>query len=275
MSMSRQRKRAQIAELLLACCEAVYLHEDGPGFTSFCSNRGLQSHVITNKNARAAVFSNDDCIIGCMAGTNDVSDWKNNLSFKMRSYVGAGMVSSGFGAYFGLIRKQLINALQGEFSKNPRPIYICGHSLGGVCTYYLALACQNAGVLVDLAVVAGAPRPGDKTFSEYFSERFGGRFIQIRNKADIVPCVPPYIAGYRHPLVGLAVINLAGNISRKMHPVLQQAQRIFRIVSGHVSLSGIRIGKAISIADHSISEYRSAVGKSLDSLKSKATDWAG
>lgn len=273
MNANQQRKRAQIAELLLGCCEAVYLPDDRPGFIQFCGERSLRSQIISAGNARAAVFSNADSIIACIAGTNDSKDWKNNLSFRKRAYLG-GNVSSGFGAHFGLIRKPLVKAIHDEFNRNPRPIYIAGHSLGGAVVYFLAMVLTAAGIPWEMGVVAGAPRPGDAAFAEAFENSCADKWIQLRNRADAVPCLPPYLLGYRHPECGVAVINLLGNIKRSMSPFWQFSQRAARVARAHLSFSGVRLGRVVSRDDHSISAYRQAVSKTLDSLDPKATDWA-
>lgn len=275
MNATSSRKRAQITELLLGCCEAVYFPDDRPGFVQFTGEHGLRSQVISVGNARAVLFSNAECIIAAIAGTNDSKDWKNNLSFRKRTYIFGGKVASGFGAHFGLIRKPLVKAIHDEFNRNPRPIYLCGHSLGGAVCYLLALVLTKSGIPWEFGVVAGAPRPGDADFALVFDELMEGGWIQLRNKADAVPCLPPYVLGYRHPACGLAVVNLLGTIKRGMPAFWQFAQRAGRIAAAHVSLSGLRLGKAVSIGDHSISEYRAAVSRSLDNLDPKATEWAG
>lgn len=260
--------------MALACCAAVYLHEEGPGFADFCADRLISPRIITNGNARAAIFKNDDVIVICIAGTNDSKDWKNNFSFRKRAYIGTGKISSGFGAHFGLIRRPLLAAIKEEYQRRPRPLILCGHSLGGACTYLLELVCRNHGILPDLVVVAGAPRPGNKQFAEHVRNCMDGRLIQLRNKADVVPCLPPYSLGYRHPPCGVAVIDLAGNIRAEMNPFFQQLQRIGRIAAGHITLRGFRLGRAVSVSDHSIKHYHRAVCRALDSLKSKALNWA-
>jgi hypothetical protein len=270
---NQRRKKAKQTELALACCTAVYLHEEGPGFADFCADRRLSPKIITNSNARAALFTADNVIIACIAGTNDYKDWKNNLTFKKRSYIGKGKVSSGFGAHFGLIRRPLVAAIAEEYSRRPRPLILCGHSLGGACTYLLELICREKGILPDLVVVAGAPRPGDADFAEQIRNAMDGRLIQLRNKADLVPCLPPWTMGYRHPEPGVSVITLRGAIKPGMNPFFQQLQRIGRTTAGHISFRGFRLGKAVSIHDHSIRQYHRAVVASLDSLKPAALKW--
>lgn len=274
MTPKQQRERAQMVELMLGCCEAVYLHQDGPGFQSFLSARGLAGKIVENKNARAAVLTGPDKIIACIAGTNDANDWIHNLSIRKHTYLGEGKVSSGFGAYFGLIRKELVKTIHDEFCSDARPIYICGHSLGGAACYLLAQALSHAGIPWELGVVAGAPRPGNGAFARFFDLCFSDRWIQLRNRADIVPCAPPWSLGYRHPVSGLAVIDLSGRIRRDMAPIWQQFQRAGRILGAHVGIGGFRLGRAVSVADHAVSVYRSVVSKSLDSLSPSAVSWA-
>jgi triacylglycerol lipase len=274
MTPKQQRDRVRMAELLLGCCEAVYLHPDGPGWSGFLSAHNLSARLIENKNARAAVFADEKRIIAAIAGTNDVDDWKNNLSIRKHKYLGEGKVSSGFGAYFGLIRRDLVAVISDEFNKAARPVYICGHSLGGAACYLLAQALSHDGIPWELGVVAGAPRPGDKAFARFFDLCFEERWIQLRNRADLVPCVPPWSLGYRHPAVGLAVIT-GGAIKRDLSAAGQQVRRVFRVAGAHVGIGGFRIGRAVSVEDHSVSEYRAAVAASLDSLAPGATEWAG
>jgi len=274
MTPTRQREQAHLVELLLGCCEAVYMHHDGPKFRSFLSERGMGAQLIENKNARAAVFTSPDRIIACIAGTNDTADWRHNLSIRKHRYLGNGKVSSGFGAYFGLIRRDLVDAVHAEYMRDFRPIYLCGHSLGGAACYLLAQALSHAGLTWELGVVAGAPRPGDATYANFFDLCYSDRWIQLRNRADIVPCVPPWALGYRHPPCGVAVIT-GRAIQRAMSPAGQQIRRVSRIIGAHIGLNGFKLGRAVSLADHAASAYRSVVADTLNSLSPTAVAWVG
>lgn len=269
-------RRAESAELILACCAAVYLNPNGPGFLNFCAQRGLRYSMIERGNAAACVFSSDQQIIAVVRGTDDVDDWKQNLkSRRLKKYIGSGKVGSGFGAHFGLIRRPLLEAIQSEFGRAPRPILLGGHSLGATSAVYLAHELHERLIPFDLLAIAGSPRPGDKEFSAHMDTILNGRLIQLRRKGDIVPTVPPHLFGHRHLKSHLAYIDIAGKFRRNLAPIWQVANRVVSIASAHVGPGGFKIGRCVVKEDHSAAAYAADVRRTLDSTRVKATAWAG
>jgi hypothetical protein len=275
MDANDSRELAKFVEFLLGCAEAAYLPCDRPKVEEFMARNQLRSQEIVVGNARAVLFMHKDFIVVSGAGSNDPKDWKQNAKFfKKMDFIG-GRVAAGFLEHFLMVRKPLVRAIRYEFNQSARPIYLTGHSLFGAVCYQLAMKLAQEGIPWELCVTAGAPRPGDKAFADSFDSQFAGKLIQLRNKADAVPCLPPYLMGYRHIRSGVAVVALNGQIKRGMGSFWQTTQRAARIAAAHVTLSGLRVGEAVSVEDHKISEYRKAVSASLDSLDDKATEWAG
>lgn len=82
-----------------------------------------------------------------------------------------------------------------------KPIFLCGHSLGGGLAALLAaiiagkhpdLSARVAGVLT-----FAAPRFGDEEFAKHFSELYRGRAFRYVNASDMVCKLPPGF-GYGH-----------------------------------------------------------------------------
>jgi hypothetical protein len=267
-------RRAEAAELVFSCCAAVYLNGNGPGFNKFCADRMLRAGMIENSNAAACVFSNAAVIIAVVRGTDDLADWKMNFKTRKRTYIGAGKVSSGFGTYFGLIRRSLIAEINAEFNRNPRPVYIGGHSLGATSAVYLAIELCKTGIPFEICAICGGPRPGDKDFCAHADELLAGRLIQVRRKGDCVPCVPPYLAGYRHLRSHLAYIDVFGLFRPNLGAFWQFTNRATVIASTHISLSGLRMGRIVVKEDHSADAYAADVRRTLDCASKKATAWA-
>lgn len=268
-------RRAEEAELIFSCCAAVYLSQHGPSFQRFCDERGLRAVMIENGNAAACVFSNADVIVAVVRGTDDGDDWKMNIkSARMHKYVGVGKVGGGFGAYFGLIRKKLVAEIVTEFKHNARPVLIGGHSLGAASAVYLAHELYQHMVPFELCGIIGGPRPGNKDFCEHTDAMLNGRLIQLRRKGDIVPCVPPYLAGHRHLTSHLTYIDIFGKFRRNLGAFWQVANRVATITAAHVTFSGLRFGRVVVKEDHSADAYAADVRRTLDSTNPKATAWA-
>lgn len=76
---------------------------------------------------------------------------------------------------------------------------VTGHSLGGAIAVHAALDLVSINLKVDTLYTYGAPRVGDKKFSEWFDSfsKINYRY-RITHARDPVPHLPPIDFGFLH-----------------------------------------------------------------------------
>lgn len=88
-----------------------------------------------------------------------------------------------------------------------KPIWLCGHSLGGALAVLAAHRLIKQGVQIDGArkkpslgalYTYGQPRCGNKAFAESLESALSNRYFRSVNNSDIVPLIPPPVKSYRH-----------------------------------------------------------------------------
>ncbi|WJX53749.1 Lipase-like pad4 [Trifolium repens] len=95
-----------------------------------------------------------------------------------------------FSSLFNSIQNQVLGILENADTKS---IVITGHSIGGatasLCTLWLLSYLQSiSSSLSVMCITFGSPLLGNKSFSQAISkERWGGNFIQVVSKHDIMP----------------------------------------------------------------------------------------
>jgi len=78
-----------------------------------------------------------------------------------------------------------------------KPIYVVGHSRGGVFAYFMADVLNSYESTSVSCITFGAPKPGTKRFrDEYNSESINT--TRVVTRFDKVPSLPPHILGFRH-----------------------------------------------------------------------------
>lgn len=81
-----------------------------------------------------------------------------------------------------------------------RPIWICGHSLGGA----LATICFSKIPEATGLYIFGAPRVGDSEFNKLFDNR---PVFRVENSGDPIPLVPPNIPGINFNFVDTGILT--------------------------------------------------------------------
>ena len=168
-------------------------------------------------------------------------NWLENLDathagFPVADFEGKGRVHSGFLDAYVQIRLNLTYAIaklsekygndlsllgdedpskedamqKDETSRNPFPIEITGHSLGGALATIAALDLESGNhggprkrviqrkVDVKSVYTFGSPRVGDGVFAEIYAERLGSKTYRLTHGRDVVPSVPNTLLGFRH-----------------------------------------------------------------------------
>ncbi len=129
-------------------------------------------------------------------GTESKGDAITDLDTRRVRWLEGVTVHRGFLRAFDLLRPQL--------APGPAPVF-CGHSLGGALAT-IAAAHYGCAALVTF----GCPRVGDARFAQLVESRAGEIRRYVHNN-DVVPRVPPWWWGFRHPR-GLRFITTDGRI---------------------------------------------------------------
>jgi len=167
-------------------------------------------------DTQAYIIGNDNAIIVAFRGSEKkLKDWKTNLEFT-KSEGPLGYVHEGFNDAFNTVKIELTKGLSDYFDQG-QSLWITGHSLGGALATLAAASLVEKypaiGIEVSGVYTFGSPRVGDGTFREAFNSKLGDRTFRVVNGNDLVPRVPPRVAGYKH-VGSVALINEKGVISR-------------------------------------------------------------
>ena len=139
-------------------------------------------------------------LIVAFRGTQFIHDWLDDFDFVPAPYApvpGRGTVHEGFQIVYLAVRDNLI-ALLNKYSAGYREVLITGHSLGGALCPLATLDLLNVNSNLSPVVYTWAePRVGHNDFVTFFNTHVNICY-RIVNLWDVVPHLPPDIAGYEH-----------------------------------------------------------------------------
>ncbi|KAE8353429.1 Alpha/Beta hydrolase protein [Aspergillus coremiiformis] len=148
-----------------------------------------------------AVDETNKLIVLSFRGSSDLSNWIADLTFILTddSNLCAGCeVHDGFWQAWSHIADTITPTVQSALSKYPDyTLVMTGHSYGAALAAIAATVFRNAGHSVELYNY-GQPRVGNLALAQYItSQNMGGNY-RVTHTNDLVPRVPPEIAGYHH-----------------------------------------------------------------------------
>ena len=125
-----------------------------------------------------------------LKGTDDLGDWKTNLSFLFKHEdTHDGFKRNAWAIIVNILLSGIMNVVDKDYG-----IVLTGHSLGGATAIVLADLLQNHYSDLVLATF-GAPRPGGRRLRNRLLGMNHYRFVY---GSDLVPSAPPYTNGYVH-----------------------------------------------------------------------------
>lgn len=142
-----------------------------------------------------------DRIIVAFRGTQFVHDWFDDFDFIPAPYEpvpGRGTVHRGFQLVYMTLRGKLCTLVR-QYAGTRSKLLIVGHSLGGALCALSAPDLLND-VAADLSPVVytlAEPRVGHDDFVSFYNTHVNVCY-RIVNVWDVVPHLPPDIAGYEH-----------------------------------------------------------------------------
>lgn len=134
-------------------------------------------------------------------GTEFLHDWLDDFDFIPGPYgpiPGRGTVHQGFQLVYYAIRSNLRKLVQ-QYAKGRKWLLITGHSLGGALSALAALDLLNdiAQNLSPVVYTWAEPRVGHDDFITFYNTHINVCY-RVVNVWDVVPHLPPDIAGYEH-----------------------------------------------------------------------------
>ena len=206
--------------------------------------------------AQAYRFETDtDCIIACR-GTepHDINDVKADVDAVMAVVETVGRVHRGFNTETDDLWPRIEKSIDVDRVRE-KPVWFCGHSLGGAMATVCAGRCFQSEQIANPEglFTYGSPRVGDKQFIQFVRDIQHVRWV---NNNDIVPRLPPRLLGFRHH-------------GREMY--LDRKGRLRRLQAGAKFLDRLRgTGAALlkfkidPLSDHIIDTYIAAIARIVE-----------
>jgi triacylglycerol lipase len=199
--------------------------------------------LIAHDGSEAYRFRNEHDVVLACRGTqpNQWNDIEADANAVMSLVGSFGYVHTGFNREVEDLWPWLELLLEVE----PRPVWFCGHSLGGAMATICAFRCRTSALTNSPMEVHtfGSPRVGCKRYVKHAET---SHFRWVHNN-DIVARVPPTWMGYRHS--GKEVyLNRNGKI-RKLRGFLRSLDRCRGLLRGLLTF------KLDFLSDHSIHQY--------------------
>ncbi|MFM8579343.1 MAG: lipase family protein, partial [Planctomycetaceae bacterium] len=201
------RGAASTARFLCEACELSYLGSS-EGAQAFTNRLGLESRLFSVDNTQAWLGTNDDSIVVAFRGTESpttIDGLKDilltdamNLLVVPEGRLGVDLAAAGVNARFhkgfvdaiAEIWDPLAAAVEAEIGRRDRPLWLCGHSLGGSLALIAAWLFKRRFVSVQEVCTFGAPMIGNKAAREGFNRELAGRVFRYVNGRDPVPKLP-------------------------------------------------------------------------------------
>lgn len=191
-------------------CEAsalAYLSE-GEGTRQFAERLGLTARLFSAGNTQAWLGTADDAIVVAFRGTESPTTLDGlrdilitdamNLLVVPEGRLGHDLSAAGVGARFhkGFVDAiadiwgPLGDAVEAEWKRRDRAVWLTGHSLGGALALVAAWLVKRRFVPVQEVCTFGAPMIGNRTACDAFNREFAGRVFRYVNGRDPVPKLP-------------------------------------------------------------------------------------
>lgn len=196
----------RLARFFAKAVDLAYYNEEGPG--KFKDQLALDAMLISVGNTQVYVATDAKNIICAFRGSelpntiDGFKDWfltnANNLLVLPEGQAGSDFAAAGVGARFHRGFLEALDSLwapfsaavDAEYTKAERPIWVCGHSLGGALALLAAWRLERNALPVHQVYTFGAPMIGNAAASAAIEKTFKGRIFRFVDIHDIVPKLP-------------------------------------------------------------------------------------
>lgn len=195
------------AVVLSLASDLAYLPAE-EGAEAFRSQLGLEARLISVGNTQVYVAVNDDHIVAAFRGTEapttleGLKDWlltdAGNLLIVPEGRLGTDLAAAGASALFhqGFVRaigdiwEPFLEAIEAQWKKSERPIWLTGHSLGGALALLAAWLLRRKFIAVHQVYTFGAPMIGNNEVVKAFAREFPDKIFRYVNRPDPIPKLP-------------------------------------------------------------------------------------
>jgi triacylglycerol lipase len=196
----------RLARFFAKAVDLAYYNAEGPA--KFKDELGLDAKLVSVGNTQVYIATNAKHIICAFRGSelpttiDGLKDWfltnANNLLTLPEGRAGSDFAAAGVGARFhrGFLEAldsvwaPFVAAVEAEYTRAERPIWVCGHSLGGALALLAAWRMERYALPVNQVYTFGAPMVGNAAASAALEKTFKGRIFRFVDIHDIVPKLP-------------------------------------------------------------------------------------
>jgi hypothetical protein len=268
---------ARNAQFLAVASDLAYFPQDlgGPAFKE---QLGLEAVLFSVGNTQAYEAHNDDHIVVAFRGTESpttidgLKDWlvTNAANFLIlpEGRMGTDFAAAGVGARF---HQGFINAIadiwdpvfakvQAERTKNDRPLWLTGHSLGGALALLAAWLFQRKFVPVHQIYTFGGPMVGNDQAAKAINFAYPNKIFRYVDLIDPIPRLPTVSLAESNFIhcereVGLGAVAQQGITSAAEHFAALAGQTVSGIMNATLAEE---IWKAVQarLSAHSLENYK-------------------
>lgn len=197
------------ATYFATACDLAYFPE-AEGKPKFKDQLGLDARLLSADNTQCYVGTTPQTIVCAFRGSESPTnldgfkDWlltnAKNFLVLPEGRAGTDFAAAGVGARFHRgfldaleeIWPSFFAAVDGEYSKFERPVFVTGHSLGGALALLAAWRLQRQMVPVAQVYTFGAPMVGNAAAAAAFAREFPGKIFRYVDERDMVPRLPTF-----------------------------------------------------------------------------------
>jgi hypothetical protein len=195
------------ATYFATACDLAYFPES-EGVPKFKEVLGLDAKLVSVDNTQCYVGGSPTAIVCAFRGSecpNSLDGFKDWLLTNARNFLvlpegraGTDFAAAGVGARFhrgfvealGEIWDPFFKAVDAEFSRQERPVFVTGHSLGGGLAVLAAWRLQRQMIPVQQVYTFGSPMTGNAAAADALAKEFPNRIFRFVDYRDLVPKLP-------------------------------------------------------------------------------------
>lgn len=178
-------------------------YDQSANIKASCSSYGFHTFYFMGKESPAPagfIAETDTDVVVCFRGTDCPCDLLTDLNATMSPNRLGGKVHDGFSDAL----HQFWPTLKIAVLQRRKPLWFCGHSLGGALATIATADCLAHNHPIAGLCTFGSPRCGNAAFANAFKTKCGNvsRYVY---EHDFIPCMPPAIFGWRHVSKAIAL----------------------------------------------------------------------
>jgi hypothetical protein len=205
---------------ILAAAADIAYYPEATGLQRYKDELGFPtSRLFSVGNTQVYLAQNDDFLFLAFRGSerptslDGLQDWlltnANNFLVLPEGDLGIDFAAAGVGARFhrgfmtalGSVWPPMVEAVNKALEEKERPLFVCGHSLGGALAQLAAWRLQKNYVAVEHVYTFGGPMVGNDAAAAAFDKEFAGKISRFVDNPDLVPRLPTVSLvanSYRH-----------------------------------------------------------------------------